>query len=367
MSDLGRLFRLCATGPRPLENFTSTALAIAISHDGRPMIEALRRVNRAGHEGPAAPVLDLFSKPGKTPPVIAADVQKTLWRDGTLRLGYLDLVVSVRDADGRESAIWVEIKVDAWESGDQIPVYLGHAERLSPRPDVITLGRTKITDKVPFLTWLDVVDAIESISNPHYTWVSLREFLLEYKIVRPRIRVMPIDAVACIDVIVEVNERMRVVWQGMGPNMTWAETQLRKMLARISDAELVASAGPLIYGLVSIDGLWQWCLRVTVAKNYGRVRLDPRQVLEDAQRLPDDWIRQPDHIEVLERILPAGVRTSHDEIAQWFDEGLRQLRDADVLRSYFAGVHAKQAAAGKRALSASDRSEPFAVNMTADS
>lgn len=113
-----------------------------------------------------------------------------------------------------------------------------------------------ITDKVPFLTWLDVVDAIEAVSNPHYTWVSLREFLLEYKIVRPRIRVMPVDAAACIDVIAEVNERIRVHW---GPTIAWSEAPLRKKLARISKADLVSSTGPLIHGLASIDGLWQWC------------------------------------------------------------------------------------------------------------
>ena len=210
MSDLGRLFRLSVAGPKPLENFTSTALAIAISHDQRPMVEALGRVDRKRYKGGACPVLDHFSTARTARPSIGAEVQKTLFPAGELPIGYLDLVLSVRDTAGQESAIWVEVKVDAWESGDQIPVYLGHAERLSPRPDVITLGRTEITDKVPFLRWLDVVDAIESISNPHYTWVSLREFLLEYKIVRPRIPVMPVDAAACIDVIAEVNERIGV-------------------------------------------------------------------------------------------------------------------------------------------------------------
>jgi hypothetical protein len=31
MSDLGQLFQLCGWGPKPLENFTTTALAIAIN------------------------------------------------------------------------------------------------------------------------------------------------------------------------------------------------------------------------------------------------------------------------------------------------------------------------------------------------
>ena len=216
MSDLGRLFRLSVAGPKPLENFTSTALAIAVRHDQRPMVKALGKVKRQRYKGGPCPVLDLFSTERTARPSIGAEVQKTLFPVGELPIGYLDLVLSVRDTAGQDSAIWVEVKVDAWEHGDQIPVYLGHAERLSPKPDVITLGRTMITDKVPFLTWLDVVDAIESVSNPHYTWVSLREFLLEYRIARPRIRAKPVDAAACIDVIAEVNERIGVHSAGSG-------------------------------------------------------------------------------------------------------------------------------------------------------
>lgn len=62
MSDLGMLFRFRSGGAAaPLENFTSTAIAIAINHDPRPMVEALRKVSRAGHESVAYPVLDFFA------------------------------------------------------------------------------------------------------------------------------------------------------------------------------------------------------------------------------------------------------------------------------------------------------------------
>lgn len=186
----------------------------------------------------------------------------------------------------------MEVKVDAWEHDDQISVYLRHAARLSPKPDVITLARTKITDLVPFLNWSDVVAGVESVSNPHHTWVSLRAFLLEEKIVRPKVESPPADAGGCIDVIVAVNRRIREAWPGA--LITWgADGSLRKALEKKTDQELLTRTGPLLFGLASEDGLWQWCLRVTVAKNYHRISLDSREVLQDAENggLARDWIR----------------------------------------------------------------------------
>jgi hypothetical protein len=347
MSDLGKLFRLSVAGLKPLENFTTAALAIAIDHDHRPIMLALRKVDRTGHEGSPFAALDAFATSTINGTSVRADTQKTLWPVEGSRLGYLDLVLSAKDAQERESVIWIEVMVDAWESADQIDVYLGHAGRLIPRPDVITLGRTKITDLVPFLRWSDVVDAIESVSNPHYTWVSLREFLVEEKIVRPKINSVPADAAACIDVIIAVNGRIRELWEGSGTSLAWADGNLRNSLAKVAEQELLAMGGPLVYGLARFDGLWQWCVRVTVAKNYERIRLDARQVLQDAEsgKLPQDWIRQPDQPEVLERRLAPGSLNAHDDIVQWFDDGLRQLRDAGVVRSYLAGLAEKKAAA----------------------
>jgi len=349
MSDLGRLFGLCAAGPKPLENFTTTALAIAINHDQRPIFHALRRFDRTGHESSSFPVLDLFREPA-VPLSISAEVQQTLWPSDDLRLGYLDLVLSVRDSRGVDAYIWVEVKVDAWESGDQISVYLAHAERRSPRPDVVTLGRTKVTELVPFVTWSDLVEAVESVSNPHYTWVSLREFLLEKKIVRPKVRSVPDDAKACIDVIVDVNRRIRHLWPAAGTGLAWVDGALRKAMEKVTRQELLATGGPIIYGLEKADGLWQWCLRFSVAKNSERVPLDGGTVIHAAETggLSREWRRHPGRSEVLERTLPPGALTSHDDIVQWFDDGLRQLYDAGVLNSYLSGLEAKRAAAAAR-------------------
>lgn len=355
MSDLGRLFRLSHSETKPLENFTTAALAIAVNHDQRPLREALKHVDRSGHETDTFLVLDVVQRSASDPVSLRADVQSTLFPTETARIGFLDLVLTVTDSSGQRSAIWVEVKVDAWESGDQIPVYLEHASRLSPKPDVITLGRAKVSDLVPFVEWADIVQAVESVSNPHYMWVSLREFLLEEKIVRPIVRFLPADAAACIDLIVDVNGRVRELWPD--GSLAWMDGALRNSLQKNVDGELIAVGGPLVYGLALTDGVWQWCLRISVAKNYERVRLDARRVLEDARRLPSEWARYPDQPELLERRLQSGTLKSHDDIVKWFDEGLRQLQGAGVLNSYLAGLAEKHArrSAGQNAPNATGK------------
>lgn len=345
MSDLGRLFRLSLSQPKPLENFATVALAIAINHDARPIIEALKRVDRSGHDGISFPVLDLLGSPFAGMPV-KAEVQSTLFSTGESRIGFLDLVLRTRDRTGSEAAVWVEVKVDAWESSDQISVYLKHAKPLVPKPDIITLGRTRVSELVPFLEWSSVVQAVESVSNPHYTWVSLREFLLEEKIVRPTVRSLPADAEACIDLIVAVNGHIRELWPDAG--LAWADHALRKDLRKAVDRELLAVGGPVIYGLALIDGVWQWCLRLTVEKNYERIRLEAHEILRRAEALPADWTKDANHPELLERRLSPGQLMSHDHIVRWFDEGLRQLRDAGVLDSYLAGINEKRAKASAK-------------------
>src|SRR4051794_23390178 len=105
MSDLGRLFRLSIAGLKPLENFTTAALAIAIKHDHRPIMLALRNVDRTGHEGLQFPALDAFATSTINGTSVTADLQKTLWPIEEIRLGYLDLVVSAKDRLERDSVI----------------------------------------------------------------------------------------------------------------------------------------------------------------------------------------------------------------------------------------------------------------------
>jgi hypothetical protein len=135
-------------------------------------------------------------------------------------------------------------------------------------------------------------------------------------------------------------------WRGFG--LAWSSDKtLRKVLVRAFTKfhELHISGGPLRYGLMPAGNGWDWGLVVTT-KNSERVRLDPQEMLRDADagadRLPEAWLRHSDRPDVLERRVPLDALPKN-EILLWFETGLRQLREAKILDRYAAGLAAKQA------------------------
>jgi hypothetical protein len=347
MSDLGRLFRLSLAAPKPLENFTTEALAIAIGHDDRPMRHALRAVDPSYEEEDGRAALAPFDFASADFGTVTAKTQTTLWPGPELTLGYLDLILDCIDAQQRRSTIWVEVKVDAGESGVQIANYKRHAALRSPSPVVITLGRMRISRSAPALKWSAVVDAIASVPNAHHAWLSLRAFLGDERIASPTIPKEPVgNAGAHIDIIVKVNGLLRSLWPGT--SLIWTDKRLRGMLQAAFDErrDLVASGGPVRYGLMPGSEGWEWCLAVT-AKNYENVRLEPWQIRQDAEvgGLPQDWLRHTDRPEVLERRAALKELKFHDEIMEWFNTGLEQLRGANILGHYFEVLAARQSKA----------------------
>lgn len=350
MSDLGRLFRLSIDGPKPLENFTTVALSIAISHDDRPIKQALAAIDWTFRDDEGRPAVGGLDIAAADVASVTADTQSTLWpRDGCT-LGYLDLVLTLRDTEKRECVVWVEVKVDAWESGSQLDNYRAHAALLPSPPTIITLGRTRVSERVPALRWSDVVTAIDLVTDPHYTWVSLREFLVDEQIVRPPVAAEPIDVGPCIDVVVAMNRRIREVWPGQGTSLAWIEGALRKALTASCRPrqDVVTTGGPLLYGLMANGDTWEWRLVVTARKNYDKIPVHPQQLLRDAELggLHGDWVRHTQGLDVLERSVSSQALTSHDEIVAWFDKGLRQLHDARILDRYLADLACKRGTDG---------------------
>ena len=340
MSDLGRLFRLRGTPDlEPLENFTTTALAIAIGHDDRPMRKALQAVDwiyEKKEKRPALTVLDL----GSGIEQVTSETQVRLPPDDGPP-GYLDLVLYLTRPQSRKSTIWVEVKVDSWEHGPQLENYRTHAAQRPEPPAIVTLGRTRISPYFPSLRWRDVASAIDSVNAPHHAWLSLRDFFLHEKIVRPPVPA-DVDVNAGIDIIVEVNRLVRERWH----RLAWAaDGTLRSTLVKSAkdSNDLSATGGPLRYGLMPGPEGWEWGVVFTTGRNFYKIRLDPEQTLQDAESggLPQHWHRFKDRLDVLERRLPRGSTTSHDEIVRWFDEGFRELSDAQMLDRYFAALDAK--------------------------
>ena len=84
MSDLGRLSRLSALGPSPLENFTTEALAIAIGHDDRPIKQTLQAVDRSCHVEDCQQMLATFDVAAADMVTVTAQTQMVLWPSATL-------------------------------------------------------------------------------------------------------------------------------------------------------------------------------------------------------------------------------------------------------------------------------------------
>jgi hypothetical protein len=346
MSDLGRLFRLKSTDyVEPLENFTTAALAIAIHHDDQPIIRALRAVDSKCLGASVQPALAIFTGAAVEQLKVKAETQIPLWPSESMGMGYLDLVLTINERTECKATIWVEVKVDAFESGNQLATYEQHAALRSPPPAIITLARAQVNARVPSLKWADIRNAVTPDS--HHSWQSLVQFLEDEKIVRAHLPPSPAQPDEVIEVIVDVSRRLSEFWPKTA--LGWSsEGQLRNSLRdNLASGEgLSTTGGPLRYGLMPAGDTWDWGL-VVMTENYRKVALHADQMRRaaDVGGLPSDWVRQSDSRVVLQRLMPVDGLSSHDEIVSWFDEGLRQLRDAGVLESYFSGLLLKNAGA----------------------
>ncbi|MCA9627290.1 MAG: hypothetical protein KC766_06475 [Myxococcales bacterium] len=155
-STLLRLFRLAkATGAQALENYTTEALAAAVRADPGPLLAALTA--RA---------------------IVTADgvevVQTQVHIAGT---GILDLVVRLVPG----CTVWIEAKVGAGESGDQLRRYVARIASMPTReaPKLVILGPAPLSED-PTITWLPwqaLYDAIPTDSSAHAYWTDFRRFL----------------------------------------------------------------------------------------------------------------------------------------------------------------------------------------------
>ena len=102
-STFTRLFRYAkGVGADAKENYTTEVLRAAIETDARPLRDALKAGVR----------IDVASTS-----VVSVETQFAI-----ATAGIVDMVLSFVDADLRRT-VWIEVKVDAGESGDQLANY----------------------------------------------------------------------------------------------------------------------------------------------------------------------------------------------------------------------------------------------------
>ncbi|MGE0816176.1 MAG: hypothetical protein AB7O28_10670 [Vicinamibacterales bacterium] len=338
MSDLGRLFRAAPTG---IENFASAAVAIAVNKDPRPMVAALQRLSWPD-ENDGHPFRGGDFRPHMT--AIAGylgEVQVPLWKTADARQGYLDLALEPVNADPACAGVWVEVKVDAPETGDQLDEYAKHALLKKPKvPAVITLARSTVRADVACLCWNDLCDAIASVDAAHDAWLSLRDFLIDEWIARPPLPPTPaLRTDDFIKVLLLVNDAVNELWPHAGSTLVWLPSPLEKALRKgyEHDHRMVAYSGPIRFGLIPREDQWAWWIAVS-SKNDRGVKLDANELsaIARANGLFPQWGPIEGRPEIMERVVPLAELREPYPVEAWFKEALGQLKAAGVIEPYLS-------------------------------
>jgi hypothetical protein len=330
-STFTRLFRYAkGVGADAKENYTTEVLRAAIETDARPLRDALKAGVR----------IDVASTS-----VVSVETQFAI-----ATAGIVDMVLSFVDADLRRT-VWIEVKVDAGESGDQLANYARFISSLPEghRPTLIVLGPKLLRDGVPLLKWQVVRDAIVRSGTASPYWLDLKTYLEEIRMAdnydEP---VTGVEAQALAPARNLVGKLARIltpfaleadaVWRGAGWPPTESkvvDTLLQKFeekgtLTIANDAGRHAglSAG-LYHDPATGDawlGLWIWMNPRKVAER--RALLDMAPPLS---ALGDEWHRDEAEWELLGAYRRLVEISTHAEGTSWLRAKLVQLRDAGLL------------------------------------
>jgi hypothetical protein len=161
---MGRLHRLFtyarSTYARPLENFTTEALAAAVQEHPEPFARALAEIGVVPRDFATVTTTTVSTQQGVG--------------DG----GIVDLIVTLR-VDGTSIVVWAEVKAHAGLHGAQLDTYRGVITRhvSEPRPKLVMIAKRALADDVPILSWNRLRDHIRRDHAPHLYWRDLCEFL----------------------------------------------------------------------------------------------------------------------------------------------------------------------------------------------
>jgi hypothetical protein len=333
----------------PLENFASTALAMAISHDPQPFLRVLQGVSD-WKPASGRPSIDLGA-------VTRVDVktQDYLATQPDAESGYLDLVVAMTDRSGRVDTAWVEVKVDAAltlrdpaspegsPQRDQLDVYMAQRPSAEHNPFVITLAKVaSVRGDVTGVTWDDVADAASAVLGSRGVWADLVDFLVAERIVLPPLPPNLTEWQSFESLFRDINNSIKRLWPSAPKPLYYGDLK-RPLAGAFQRHELLLTGGPLTYGLRNVGGVLEWWIALGSGSGYWRVQVPVGEVIEAAQQggLSSSWTRTDEHhgdrYEVYECRRPY-LPGERSEVSTWFAEKLGELNDADMLEPYHRGL-----------------------------
>jgi hypothetical protein len=315
---------------RATENFTTEALAASIQSDPYPMLHCL-----ASH--------GLVRSPED---VLGIDVRTQMGIDSGA--GIIDLVMDLSER-GSYMSLWIEVKVDAPESGAQLDTYRDHIAKhpAGRHPVLAILGPVPLhrAGQTPWISWQSLWKSIRNSGSAGPYWRDFALFLEEigmadrddepitaresaalgdgYALFRKTRR-------ALLDVDLEASKR----W----PEVAWPTTEsvIERGLWRAfrHHGRLFITVGGsseayLLLGIDTLDG-----------ESYARVWVEAAQrsvelrgtiiATADANRLPELWERKSAAWGGVQASVRLVALTTHDALVAWYLDRLGELQAAGL-------------------------------------
>lgn len=326
----GRLYRFArSTEVDQRENFTTEALGAAIRAQPAPFFEALLEhgVIAESPKGTGVLVVTQEIVPG---------------------VGIIDLTVRVYRAGDLEREIWIEAKIWAGESGDQLARYQGH---LASRPDgdrcvLMILGPRPIgSTAAPWVSWQALRESITRSVAPSALWTELCEFLLEVGVADESSEPVSAREAASLHdahslfkkaakVLTEVNELGKERW----PEWSWGgRDQITQLIlgqfqrhARYT-ISTGSTPGYIVIGFTDLYATGEAHLTVWVETDPKKPTI--RQgVIAAAETggLDATWLRRLDTWQALSKTQRAATVEGSAATVKWFERCLDELAAAGI-------------------------------------
>lgn len=317
-----------ATAAEARENFTTEALAACIAIDPKPMESALRRRGIIPHN---------LAVPALTP------LTQVFVRDA----GFLDLVLRTDLPE-----VWLEVKVDAPESGFQLRKYMHAIDRfgVDQRPRLAVLGPNPLGGDlmIPHVPWQTLWHAITTASqvNPH--WRDFGMFLKEIGMADEYNEPIRTREAAALDdarrllrklarIFLPVTQELKEIWPPASFPVT--EGEVRQALAnqfnrngRYTLSNQNQTRADLVFGVGWLDEDSWLTVRIEHSAKHGQDRL--RLIDQaDAGSLPANWGRFLTDSKAVrvDRRLPSFDLPA--DMTAWLLERIRELRSAGMLQA----------------------------------
>lgn len=324
-----RLFTLASSPERsPLEDFTTEILAQATRHDNRPLVAALR----------TAGVIPDTHHVDKLIPHTQVTIHN---------VGRIDFVIQVNPPlSGGD--IWLEIKVNAGETGDQLDRYQSYRSPIRNTGSIlVTLSKAPLRKDVIPLTWQDIYDSIAATNGVSDYWTDFKTYLEEIGMADQYNKPLEPRELSSINYTYKLLHKSAHILQAVAEyiNKIWPEAYLPTDLdsiLKMAAAQFINNQFTIytksfkatlmfgIHGKESGISLGVWIEPESQRNDWIRVSLLKQA---DDGGLPSDWIRMSDLSDYSALCIECKISstTSISECAKWMMTRIDELNSAGIL------------------------------------